>query len=139
MTVPGRRKEGREGRRKKRRKGWGRGGKKGEQSENLKSMLTGPPLDFSLRLCFLEGEQSDATAIDLLPSLLMLNAPTKLDSKDPCLFLVSFGLRSYLAVCAPHFLCKATRVLLNSAAAAAAKYRPYSCLDWISPPATRPV
>ena len=63
MTVPGRRKEGREGRRKKRRKGWGRGGKKGEQSENLKSMLTGPPLDFSLHLCFLEGEQSDATAI----------------------------------------------------------------------------
>ena len=28
MTVPGRRKEGREGGRKKRRKGWGRGGKK---------------------------------------------------------------------------------------------------------------
>lgn len=63
MTVPGRRKEGRQGGRKKRRKGWGRGGKKGEQSDSLKSTLTGPHLDFSLRLCFLEGEQSDATAI----------------------------------------------------------------------------
>jgi len=45
---------------------------------------------------------------DLLSSLLMLNAPTKLDSKDPCLFLVSFGLRSCLAVCPPHFLHKPT-------------------------------
>lgn len=45
---------------------------------------------------------------DLLRSMLMLNAPTKIDSKDPCLFLVSVGLRSYLTVCPPHFLCKAT-------------------------------
>ena len=35
----------------------------GKQRGNLKSMLTGPHLDFSLRLCFLEGEQSDARAV----------------------------------------------------------------------------
>lgn len=61
--IPREKKGRKRGREEEEKEGMEEGREEGEQSDNLKSMTTGPHLDFSLCLCFLEGEQSDATAM----------------------------------------------------------------------------